>query len=157
MRIRFIAVPYDSGFYKSGMGLGPDRLLSTSVMDDLRKIGHEVSVRILSYPAERRRPEVQSAFALASMLSEYLSTELEDDVFPIILSGNCCSSIGTVAGLRRRGPGSDDLGLLWFDAHGDYNTPETSGSGYFDGMALAVITGACWRPSAQKVPVMRYR
>ena len=54
--------------------------------------------------------------------------------------------MGTLAGLGR------ETGAVWFDAHADLNTPETSPSGYFDGMALAMATGRCWRTLAATVP-----
>ena len=56
----------------------------------------------------------------------------------IILAGNCNSCIGTLAAL-------ENPGIVWFDAHGDFNTPETTVSGAFEGMSLAVATGHCHR------------
>jgi arginase len=63
------------------------------------------------------------------------------------MAGNCSSSLGVLAGLT-----SPSIGVVWFDAHGDFNTPETTRSGFFDGMALAVATGRCWRELASTVP-----
>ena len=56
----------------------------------------------------------------------------------IVLAGNCNSCLGTLSAL-------DDPGVVWFDAHGDFNTPETSISGAFEGMSLAVAAGHCHR------------
>jgi arginase len=50
------------------------------------------------------------------------------------------------------GLGLADLGIVWFDAHGEYNTPETTASGYLDGMGLATATGDCWRALAASIP-----
>lgn len=74
--------------------------------------------------------EAQSA-ALAAALPER----------PLVLGGCCCSHVGAVQGLARRGP---RLGVVWFDAHGDLNTPETSPSGNLWGMPLRMLidTGA---------------
>ncbi len=58
--------------------------------------------------------------------------------FPLILSGGCLTAVGVVAGLQRMGR---DLGIVWIDAHGDFNTPESTPSGYWDGMALAAVCG----------------
>jgi arginase len=55
--------------------------------------------------------------------------------------------VGTVAGL-----GEPDLGVIWLDAHGDFNTPETTIGGFLDGMALATLTGRCWTSLAATVP-----
>jgi arginase len=68
--------------------------------------------------------------------------------FPLVLSGVCSSCLGTVAGL-----GSPrDLGVIWFDAHGDFNTPETTPTGFFDGMPLAMLTGSGWAGLRAGVP-----
>ena len=56
----------------------------------------------------------------------------------IVLAGNCNSCLGTLSAL-------DDPGIVWFDAHGDFNTPETTISGAFEGMSLAIATGHCHR------------
>jgi arginase len=58
--------------------------------------------------------------------------------FPLVLSGGCLAAVGVVAGLQSLG---DDPAVLWIDAHGDFNTPESSLSGYWDGMALAAVCG----------------
>jgi arginase len=58
---------------------------------------------------------------------------------PIVLAGSCDAGIGVVAGL----PGKR-YGIIWIDAHGDFNTPESSISGFFPGMSLAILTGHCY-------------
>jgi arginase len=60
---------------------------------------------------------------------------------PVVVSGDCTVSLGVVAGLQRRG---EDVGIVWFDAHGDVQTPETSTSGYIGGMPLRLLVG--YRP-----------
>ena len=45
-----------------------------------------------------------------------------------------------------------NFGLIWFDAHGDYNTPETTTSGFLDAMGLSMITGHCWQTLAKTIP-----
>jgi arginase len=61
-----------------------------------------------------------------------------------VLSGNCgYAALGTVAALGER------AGVLWLDAHADFNLPDSSPSGFFDGMALATLTGRCWREAAR--------
>jgi arginase len=57
---------------------------------------------------------------------------------PLLLSGDCPAALGAVAGLQRR---HRDLAVVWLDAHGDFNTPAITVSGYLGGMALAMLTG----------------
>ena len=63
-----------------------------------------------------------------------------DGAFPVVLSGSCfLAAIGTVIGLGERSPG-----VVWFDAHADFNSPDTTIEGYLDGMGLAMLTGGAW-------------
>jgi len=57
---------------------------------------------------------------------------------PLLLSGDCPTALGAVAGLQRR---HRDVAVVWLDAHGDFNTPATTISGYLGGMPLAMLTG----------------
>jgi arginase len=67
--------------------------------------------------------------------------------FPVVLSGSCFASTGVVAGMAESRPG-----VVWFDAHADFNTPESTASGYFDGMATAILTGGAWTGMRERVP-----
>src|SRR6478735_11713834 len=58
--------------------------------------------------------------------------------FPVVLSGNCLAAVGVIAGL------GEGTGVIWIDAHGDFNTPQTTTRGFLDGMTLATATGKCW-------------
>lgn len=58
--------------------------------------------------------------------------------YPLIVSGGCLVAVGVVTGLQRTGR---ELRVVWIDAHGDFNTPESTPSGYWDGMALAAVCG----------------
>ena len=104
--------------------------------------------QLLGMPAEELRPaspfpqEIKTSFELYRALAARVA---ESDEFPVILSGHCGASIGAAAGLRADA-------ILWFDAHGDYNTPDTTDSGFLDGMCLAVATGRCWHNLARTIP-----
>lgn len=63
-----------------------------------------------------------------------------------MLAGNCITAVGALAGIADSEPA-----VLWLDAHGDLNTPETTRSGFLDGMALVILTGRCWRSLAETV------
>jgi arginase len=66
----------------------------------------------------------------------------------VVLSGSCCfAALGVMAAMDESAPG-----VVWFDAHGDFNTPETTNLGYFDGMGLAVLTGSAWQGMLRTVP-----
>jgi len=71
-------------------------------------------------------------------LAEIVAETIGQGRRPVSLCGDCCSAIGVLAGLQRAGL---DPTLLWFDAHGDFNTWETSPSGFLGGMPLAMLVG----------------
>lgn len=149
MEIRLIAVPYDSGIRGWRMGAGPEHLLATGMEDHLRAAGHAVSAERIELPAGAV-PEIRATFDLAARLGERVSAARAAGALPIVLAGNCASAVGTLAGLAGDAPA-----IVWLDAHGDFNTPETTRSGMLDGMALAIATGRCWASMAAEVPGFR--
>jgi arginase len=123
-----IQVPYHLGREGEGMGAGPP-LLADSIG------GKSVVV-------DRGEPfahEVGASFAVLRSLAAAVREAVAAERFPLVLTGNCASSVGTVAGLGR-----DDIGVVWLDAHPDFHTPETTHTGFFDGFGLALLTGAGW-------------
>jgi arginase len=145
--IRIIAVPYDSGHRGLRMGAGPEHLLDNGLGEGLRSDGRGLSVTTVRHEREPAA-EVATAFELHGLVSGQVRRALAEDEFPLVLSGNCnTATIGTLSGA---GPG--DLGVVWFDAHGEFNTPETTTTGFIDGMGLAIAVGHCWKAIARGVP-----
>ncbi|MDQ6770796.1 MAG: arginase family protein [Gemmatimonadota bacterium] len=147
MDIQLLAVPYDSGNRGARMGAGPEKLLDAGLKRTLRDGGHTVHTRIAELSPNSWHAEIQTSFELMRMLAGAVREARESGRFPIVLAGNCNTAVGTVAGL-----GADSTGVAWFDAHGDFNTPETTRSGFLDGTAVAMITGRCWTQLTATVP-----
>ncbi len=139
MNISLIQVPYHYGFAqaRAGAGRGPIRYLEAGAEQELRRRGFEVGVR-----AVERRHATEELLAAVVDANTVLAGEVAGTVaagaFPLVLSGVCSACLGVLAGLSSR------VGIIWFDAHGDFNTPETTPSGLFDGMPLAIATGLCY-------------
>src|SRR5215203_844056 len=144
--IRIIAVPYDSGHPDRRMGAGPQHLLDNGLGASLRPDGRGVSITTVRH--EREPPaEVATAFELQRLVSRQVRAALDEGQLSLVLSGNCNSAaIGSLAGA-----GPEDLGVVWFDAHGEFNTPETTTTGFIDGMGLAIAVGHCWKTMARGV------
>ncbi len=143
MNLSVIQIPYDCGQHGERMGRGPIYLIDRGLADSLTGAGHDVRpVEIGLGPG--LRTEMSAAADLQRMVFRSVVEALEENRFPVLLTGNCnTAALGTVAALESTsGPGA--TGVLWFDAHGDFNTPETSPTGFFDGMALSVLTGNSW-------------
>ncbi len=77
--------------------------------------------------------------AVCEGVAQAVSTSVAAGRVPLLFAGDCLAPLGVVAGLQRAGVSAP--AVAWFDAHGDFNTPETSPSGYLPGMALALIVG----------------
>lgn len=149
MTVEVIAVPWDSGHRAVRMGRGPLHLLEAGLEDALRDDGHATRITSIDSGLELDT-EVASAFDLARSIARAVDAARARGDFPLVLAGNCFSALGTVAGL-----GCDRTGVLWLDAHGDLNTPETTRSGFLDGMAVAALTGRCWTGLAGTLPGFR--
>ena len=91
--------------------------------------------------------EIGTTFDVNRSLAKQVSSAVGNQRFPVVLAGNCNSCIGTIAGLH-----SKRLGIIWFDAHGDFNTPETTTTGFLDGMGLAMAAGRCWEQLLHTIP-----
>ena len=127
------------------MGAGPLALVGP-LRAQLEQQGHRVRTQPIEAPETSWRAEIRTAFDLAAQVSVAVRTAREAGEFPLILAGNCGAAIGVVAGLGKTPP------VLWFDAHGDFNTPETTIAGFLDGMSVATMTGHCWTELAKSVP-----
>jgi arginase len=158
MHIQTILVPYDSGHRGARMGRGPLHFGEHGVSHRLRTRGHQVSEVTLDVPAAFPT-EVGTSFAVYRSLSEQVRAVVAGGGFPLVLAGNCGSSLGTVSGVRAASPNDDAdgsaIGVIWLDAHADFNTPETTTSGFLDGTVLAALTGRGWGALTASIPGFR--
>ena len=145
MDIRLLLVPYDSGQRNVRMGAGPGHLRAAGLEAHLAGQGHEVDVQVVEPSTMKWQAEVQTSFELMRAVAEQVRAARAANRFPLVLSGNCLSAVGVIAGL---GP---QTGVMWIDAHGDFNTPQTTMSGFLDGMTLATATGRCWAELAHSI------
>ncbi len=146
MRIRILQVPYDSGQRALRMGRGPLHLVERGLADRLRGQGHEVDVELIE-TGETFPSEIKTTFDLQRRLADRVRASVAARWFPVVLSGNCNYAVGALSGMDPK-----QTGLIWFDAHGEFNTPETTVGGFLDGMGLAIGTGRCWREMAARIP-----
>ncbi|WP_353643953.1 arginase family protein [Mesorhizobium sp. WSM2239] len=145
MKLSIIVAPYDSGRRHEGLGKGPDALLSGGLVEMLTLSGHDVTVEEIDEIKDLDDREIATGFAVCKAVAEKVGESEAEGRFPVVLAGNCLTTCGAVAGEK-----ADSV--IWFDQHGDINTPETSSYGFLDGMALATALGLCWRPMANAIP-----
>jgi arginase len=140
-RLRLISHPFHNGLEGVDMGAGPLRLLAdTKLSEDLQTQGWVVEGETVETP-DAGDPEIVRIAEADRALAGRVRVAVADGAFPIVLAGNCNSCLGTVAGLGHTG--AAPLGVVWFDAHADFDTPDRS-LGFFDGMGLAILTGNGW-------------
>lgn len=150
MDVRIIGVPMDLGADRRGVDMGPSAIRYAGLAETVHAVGFGCTdVGDLAVP----RPEITDAEEgepLGSRAKYLLETEqvcgqLRDAVdetvdageFPLVLGGDHSIAIGSVGGSAR----GRSTGLIWFDAHGDFNTPATSPSGNVHGMSVAALLG----------------
>lgn len=147
--VEMMLVPYDSGHRDARMGAGPLHLAGAGAADRLRAGGHEVAETVLE-AGTGWRSEIATGFELMGLVADRCREAASRGAVPVLLAGNCGITVGAVAGA---GAAGRRIGVVWLDAHADFNTPDTTPGGFLDGMGLAVLTGRCWqRLAAAAVP-----
>ncbi len=126
-------------------GLGPKRI-TDAALPRLRAMG--LGPEVVRLQADGAfMTENGTGFEVMRLMAAEVSRAMALGRLPVVLAGNCNTAVGTLAGLGLKRPG-----ILWMDAHGDLNTPETTTSAFLDGMGLAMAMGRCWSAMTGNVP-----
>jgi arginase len=152
--VAIFAVPYDSGHRALRMGAGPQHFLSNGMENALAATGHGVSSEILEARSSFLT-EITTTFELVEVVARRVRGAAGSGDLPLVLSGNCIAAVGVIAGLTKPSQQEEELGIVWFDGHADFNTPETTTSASLDGMGLATAVGHCWVQMARTIPGFR--
>ncbi len=148
LKIALIGVPVDLGAGRRGVDMGPSAVRYASLRARLEQLGHIVhDLGNIAVPTmdELEPPTLDERLRflepLAEMnlrLAQQVSAALADGAFPLIIGGDHSLSIGSVNGVAHH---AQRIGLLWIDAHADFNTQATTPSGNIHGMSVAALTG----------------
>ncbi len=146
MRIRVIGVPMDLGADRRGVDIGASAIRYAGLNDQLRRLDHQVQdIGNIVVPQPESQPignphlkYLEPIVKVAEELADVVTTTLEESEFPLILGGDHSIALGSMTGITRV---HKDVGVLWIDAHADFNTEETTSSGNIHGMALAALAG----------------
>ncbi|WP_239724391.1 arginase [Mammaliicoccus sp. R-M62] len=147
-RIEIIGAPTAFGQRKLGVNFGPDALRYAGLIERIEDIGHEVIDKgnvqspvldMKKYKSEQKGlRNLEEVIAFSNNLYESVNETVEKGHFPLILGGDHSLSIGSIAGISKH---YENLGVIWYDAHGDLNTLESSPSGNIHGMPLRALIG----------------
>lgn len=158
-QVRVLGIPMDLGQQRRGVDMGPSAVRYAGLFDRLERLGCAVEdMGNLSVPERdqrvvraHRRTETGGGYlrhlrevvTTCRTIHEVARACADTAEMPIFLGGDHSIAIGTVGGLvEGAASASDTVGLLWVDAHGDFNTPATTPSGNIHGMPVAVLTGS---------------
>ncbi|MGH8534355.1 MAG: arginase family protein [Gammaproteobacteria bacterium] len=147
MKFAIITLPYNVDGWDKGTEAGPEALLQAGLTDWLHEKGHDVAgpYHVEFSPKEQTAYGAWNKIGFANAhLARLVSEATQAQAFPLVLESNCYGAIGVLAGLQMStDPSSPRIGMMWIDAHGDFNTPETTLSGMLSGMPVAIATGLC--------------
>lgn len=145
-KLSIIGMPMDLGQMRRGVDMGPSAIRYAGINERLHPLFDEIH-DMGDIPIGRPAVEVDRESNLrnlelvaekSAMLAEKVDEVIRSGSFPLVLGGDHSIAIGTLAGVSKH---YQNLGVIWYDAHGDLNTAETSPSGNIHGMPLAVSLG----------------
>jgi arginase len=149
-KISIIGVPMDLGADRRGVDMGPSAIRYADLSEKLAALGHEVEdlgdvgviipeTHHFGDPHAKYLAEIAEA---CGRLAALVLRTAESGRTPLVLGGDHSIAAGTMAGMAEASRRANrSLGLIWFDAHADMNTPEISPSGNVHGMPMAAILG----------------
>jgi arginase len=145
-KISVIGLPMDLGQSRRGVDMGPSAIRCAGIFERLEQLNIEVEDLgdiIVGRPGNANKPGTNlKNLPLVAKGNTLLATRvdeiIEDGSFPLVLGGDHSIAIGTLAGVAKH---YENVGVIWYDAHGDLNTEDTSPSGNIHGMPLAVSIG----------------
>ena len=149
-RVSLIGVPLDLGAGRRGVDMGPSALRVAGVDEKLAALGYEVedrgdlpvAIQETQGPGDPRLKYLKEILEVCARLRDRVGEALAVETIPVVLGGDHSVAMGTIAGLARHFHARrEKIGLVWFDAHADANTAETSPTGNIHGMPLAAVLG----------------
>jgi arginase len=144
--VAVLGAPLDLGAGRRGVDMGPSAIRYAGLDPRLDELGYDVldlgnveaAVAEATPTGDERALFLPEIKATCQRIAERVAGAADDGVLPLVLGGDHSVALGTLGGLARVfGPG----GVLWLDAHGDLNSPETSPSGNVHGMVLSAALG----------------
>ena len=145
-KVSVIGVPYNVGWRGPGVNEGSRALRDAGIVDELKKVINEVvdygDIEVRLPPRDESNPKLlnpKQVEAVCKVLATKVHNTLQRGHFPLIIGGEDSVLMGIIEGFQRAL--GTRIGLIYMDAHGDFNTPETTPSGLIGGMNVAITAG----------------
>jgi len=145
MQIDIIGVPIDLGADRRGVDMGPSAIRYAQLHNKLEDLGYsledkgniEVAIQEMCQITDPRLKYIDCIIPMGRRISGAVSTSIQGGHFPLVLGGDHSLSVGSIRGAAK----NRNIGVIWVDAHADFNTAETTPSGNIHGMPLAALCG----------------
>jgi arginase len=145
MQIDIIGVPIDLGADRRGVDMGPSAIRYAHLQNKLENLGYtvqdegnvEVAIAEMCRITNSKLKYIDCILPMSRRIAGAVATSVQSKNFPLVLGGDHSLSIGSVRGAAR----NKKIGVIWIDAHPDFNTVETTPSGNIHGMSLALLAG----------------
>jgi len=145
MQIDIIGVPIDLGADRRGVDMGPSAIRYAHLRQKLEGLGYsvedrgnvEVPIQETCSITDSRLKYIDCIIPMGRRIAGAVATSIQGNRFPLVLGGDHSLSVGSIRGAAKH----KKLGIIWVDAHADFNTAETTPSGNIHGMPLAALCG----------------
>ena len=145
MQIDLIGVPVDLGAGRRGVDMGPSAIRYAHLQNKLEELGYtiedkgniELPIQEMCTITDPKLKYLDCIIPMGRRLAGAVATSIAGGRFPLVLGGDHSLSVGSICGAAKH----KRLGVIWVDAHADFNTPETTPSGNIHGMPLAALCG----------------
>ncbi len=145
-KVRIVGVPLDLGADRRGIDMGPDALRNDGLVQRIEELGVEVEDSGNIYvprwsmapPDNPKLKHYEDVLCACRKVRDFVSQAIGDGCFPLIIGGDHSIAMGTTAALSQH---YQKIGMIWIDAHGDFNTEDTTISGNIHGMSFATSVG----------------
>jgi len=145
MQIDIIGVPIDLGADRRGVDMGPSAIRYAHLQNKLEELGYtvqdegnvEVAIAEMCKITDAKMKYIDCIVPMSRRIAGAVATSVQAKNFPLVIGGDHSLSIGSVRGAARQ----RKIGVIWIDAHADFNTAETTPSGNIHGMSLALLAG----------------
>jgi arginase len=145
MQIDIIGVPIDLGAGRRGVDMGPSAIRYANLHHKLDTLGYihddkgniEVPIQETCSITDPKLKYIDCIIPMGRRIAGAVATSVQGGRFPLVLGGDHSLSVGSIRGAAKH----KKLGVIWVDAHADFNTPETTPSGNIHGMPLAALCG----------------
>ena len=145
MQIDLIGVPVDLGAGRRGVDMGPSAIRYAHLQNKLEELGYaiedkgniDIPIQEMCAITDPKLKYIDCIIPMGRRIAGAVATSVQASRFPLVLGGDHSLSVGSIRGAAKQ----KKLGVIWVDAHADFNTPETTPSGNIHGMPLAALCG----------------